>query len=318
MFKIQDDPRVTRVGRRLRRYFIDELPQLLNVLKGEMSIVGPRPLILDEDKHVAEWARRRLDVKPGMTGLWQVTGRVAIPFEEIPHFPVSTVSARRGELVLGRLGGRAVAVLSVCVHAYEGYDAREVVFPVRVLGRLGIHTLLVANAAGSVDPAHPPGTLMLISDHLNLSGLNPHVGPNDPRFGPRYPEMVEAYERELLQLARRVAAAEGMPIAEGVYAGVLGPGFGTPTEVRMLRLLGASAVGMSTVLEVIAARHIGVRVVGVSYLTNTTDGLPRTEETFGVPLPAMDRFIVLARALVGAIEPPSRGLPIDRIAQRRK
>jgi purine-nucleoside phosphorylase len=196
-----------------------------------------------------------------------------IPYPEIPHFPQSTVAGHSGRLVMGRFSGVSVAVMAGRVHAYEGYSAQDVAFPVRVLGSLGVKTLLVTNAAGAVNTAFRPGELMVITDHLNLTGTNPLVGPEEQALGPRFPDMTEAYAPKLISTCEAAAHRIGLRLRKGVYAGLLGPSYETPAEIRMLRTLGADAVGMSTVLEVIAAGQMGIRVLGISCLTNMAAGI---------------------------------------------
>ena len=203
----------------------------------------------------------------------QVTDAIRIPYAHLPHLAASTVPGHAGELVAGRWRGQDVLVLAGRVHRYEGHALDQVVMPVRMLAALGVHTLLVSNAAGSVHTRLQPGDLMLISDHINFQGQNPLIGPNDERLGPRFPDMTEAYDAELRAVARAIAARQGLHLPEGVYAAVLGPSYETPAEVRMLAAMGADAVGMSTVAEVIAARHMGVRVLGLSCITNLGAGL---------------------------------------------
>ena len=197
---------------------------------------------------------------------------VVVPFSVIPHFPASTVAGHGGALVVGRSGGVPVAVMKGRVHHYEGYTLGEVVFPVRVLGRLGVKALVVTNAAGAINTLFSPGELMILEDHLNLLG-NPLVGPNDDAIGPRFPDMSEAYDRRLCALAEEACRAVGIGHHRGVYVAMTGPSYETPAEIRMARVLGADAVGMSTVPEVIAARHMGLRVVGLSCLTNLAAGV---------------------------------------------
>lgn len=196
-----------------------------------------------------------------------------LEYRDLPGFHSSTVVGHAGRLCLGRLGGAAVAVMQGRIHLYEGHPERDVVFPVRVLCRLGIDALVVTNAAGGIDRAFSAGDLMLITDQLNLTGRNPLLGENEEALGPRFPDMSAAYDPALRDHAHAVAAAEGFALREGVYAGLLGPTYETPAEVRMLRGLGAAAVGMSTVLEVIAARHMGTRVLGLSVISNLAAGL---------------------------------------------
>ena len=197
---------------------------------------------------------------------------VAVPFGEIPHFPASTVVGHSGALVVGRSRGVPVAVMKGRVHFYEGYRLDEVVFPVRVLGRLGVKTLVLTNAAGAINPAFAPGDLMVIEDHLNLLG-NPLLGPNEEALGPRFPDMSEAYDRGLRDVAEAACRGAGVRCHRGVYVALTGPSYETPAEIRMFRTMGADAVGMSTVPEVIAARHMGMRVVGLSCLTNMAAGV---------------------------------------------
>ena len=197
---------------------------------------------------------------------------VAVPFAEIPHFPASTVAGHGGALVVGRCRGVPVAVMKGRVHFYEGYTLEQVVFPVRVLGRLGVRTLVVTNAAGAINPAFAPGDLMVIEDHLNLLG-NPLLGPNEDALGPRFPDMSVAYDRALRDVAESAVRASGLTCHRGVYVSLTGPSYETPAEIRMFRTLGADAVGMSTVPEVIAARHMGMRVTGLSCLTNMAAGV---------------------------------------------
>ncbi len=196
-----------------------------------------------------------------------------VPYAEIPGFPASTVAGHGGRLAFGRLRGRQVVAMQGRVHGYEGYRPDEVVLPVRAMLALGPSVLVVTNAAGGLNPSFRPGTLMLIRDHLNLTGASPLTGPNDPEVGPRFPDMSTAYDRKLGSIAEAAGKAAGVALTEGVYAGVSGPAYETPAEVRMLRMLGADAVGMSTVHEVIAAVHAGARVLGISCITNLAAGL---------------------------------------------
>ncbi len=198
---------------------------------------------------------------------------VEIPYAEVPGMGLSSVVGHRGRFVAGELEGKAVIAMQGRLHPYEGHSLESVVLGVRAMLRLGAPILLVTNAAGGLDPTFAAGTLMLIEDHLNLSGRNCLVGPNDETLGPRFPDMTQAYDLGLRTLALKVAAGLGLPLARGVYAGVSGPSYETPAEVRMLSQLGGHAVGMSTVQEVIAARHMGARVLGISCITNLAAGL---------------------------------------------
>ncbi len=204
---------------------------------------------------------------------------VAVPYPDIPHFPVSTVVGHAGRLVAGTVAGVPCIAMQGRVHCYEGHGAARVAFPARVLISLGARTLIVTNAAGGVNADFEPGQLMLIADHLNLLGDNPLCGDNDERLGPRFPDMTTAYDPALRALARRAAGRLGIALAEGVYAALPGPTYETPAEVRMLRLLGADATGMSTVPEVIVANHMGARVLGISCITNKAAGLGPTPLT---------------------------------------
>ncbi len=200
-----------------------------------------------------------------------VEDAVSIPYQDLPHWPASTVQGHSGRLVVGRLEGQNVLVQQGRAHFYEGYSMSQATLPVRVMQRLGVEILIVTNAAGAVNPAFEPGRLMLIVDHLNLigmGGLNPLRGPNLNEFGPRFPDMSRAYDRQLSDLARQAASAQGVTLYEGVYAALAGPSFETPADLRFLRSAGVDAVGMSTVPEVTVARHGGTRVLGISGISN--------------------------------------------------
>jgi purine-nucleoside phosphorylase len=216
----------------------------------------------------------------------QVDSPVSIPYADIPHWPISTVAGHSGKLILGHIAQVPVAVMQGRVHAYEGYTLPEVTFPTRVLGLLGCKTLIVTNAAGGIRPTIPQGSLVAISDHINLTGSNAAAGPNDPRFaqtdasgqpipaaGERFFDMSTAYTPRLRALTAAEAAKQSIPLSEGVYLGVLGPSFETPAEIRAFRTLGADLVGMSTVHEVIVARHMGLEVLGLSLVTNMAAGV---------------------------------------------
>jgi purine-nucleoside phosphorylase len=203
----------------------------------------------------------------------RLTRPVAIPYAEIPHFPRPTIEGHAGRLVVGSFAGTPLAVMQGRVHAYEGYTPAQVIFPVRVLARLGITTLIVTNAAGGIRTDLASGQLVLISDHINFTGTHPLTGPNDRRLGERFFDLSDAYSDRLRQLAHRAAAAQGVTLPEGVYLGLGGPSFETPAEIRAFRILGADLVGMSTVHEVIAARHLGMEVLGFSSVTNMAAGV---------------------------------------------
>lgn len=198
---------------------------------------------------------------------------VTVDYSDIPHFPVSTVEGHAGELLLGKIGGRPVLLMKGRFHMYEGYQGETVTFPIRVMKKLGITGLLVTNAAGGVNTSYEPGDLMLISDHLNMTGTNPLIGPNHKELGVRFPDMSEGYSKRLRTIAKDIAATQGLKLQEGVYAGLLGPSYETPAEIRMLRVLGADAVGMSTVSEVVIARHSGIEVLGISCISNMAAGI---------------------------------------------
>jgi purine-nucleoside phosphorylase len=198
---------------------------------------------------------------------------VRIPYKDIPHFPVSTAIGHSGTLVIGHSGGVSVAVMAGRVHFYEGYKMSEVVFPARVLGRLGIDTLVLTNAAGAVNMSFKPGDLMIIEDHINLMGTNPMIGPNEDELGLRFFDMTVAYDAALRKIAAAACVKARIRARRGVYVGLTGPSYETPAEIRMLRKIGGDAVGMSTVPEVIAARQMGVRILGISCMTNMAAGI---------------------------------------------
>ena len=194
--------------------------------------------------------------------------KAEIPYNKIPHFPVSTVKGHEGKLLFGELSGKKIAIMKGRFHYYEGYTLKEVVYPLRVLFKMGMKTLIVTNAAGGTNPYFEAGDIMLILDHINLLPDNPLRGKNEEEFGPRFPSMAKAYTPELIQLARKSAEETGIHLKEGVYVALQGPSLETPAEYNFVRLIGGDAVGMSTVPEVIAANHMGVKVVGFSIITN--------------------------------------------------
>ncbi len=203
----------------------------------------------------------------------RLEGQQVIPFSAIPHFPVSTVSGHDGAFVFGSFGGRPVVALRGRIHYYEGYTQQEVTMPIRVMAKLGVKTLVLTNAAGGVNLDFSAGCLMLISDHINYSGMNPLIGPNLDEFGPRFPDMSDVYTKSLREKLKPLAAQAGIGLKEGVYMMYSGPSYETPAEIRAFRTLGADAVGMSTVPEAIVARHSGMQVVGVSCITNMAAGV---------------------------------------------
>ncbi|MBM7701652.1 purine-nucleoside phosphorylase [Metabacillus iocasae] len=203
----------------------------------------------------------------------EIQDAVKIPYNEIPEFPISTVEGHAGQLVLGTIHNVPVVAMQGRFHFYEGYGLDKVTFPVRVMKELGVQTLIVTNAAGGVNESYEPGDLMIISDHINNFGTNPLIGPNDSTLGVRFPDMSEAYCKNLRALAKDVASKLTIHVQEGVYVGNTGPTYETPAEVRMLRTLGGDAVGMSTVPEVIVARHAGMKVLGISCISNMAAGI---------------------------------------------
>lgn len=203
----------------------------------------------------------------------EIEEAVKIKYEEIPDFPVSTVEGHAGQLVIGTLGNIQVVAMQGRFHFYEGYSLDKVTFPVRVMKELGVDTLIVTNAAGGVNESFRPGDLMIISDHINYMGTNPLIGPNDAALGVRFPDMSAAYDKDLRRLAKQTAEEMNISVQEGVYTAVSGPSYETPAEVRFLRTIGSDAVGMSTVPEVIVARHSGLRVLGVSCISNAAAGI---------------------------------------------
>jgi purine-nucleoside phosphorylase len=198
----------------------------------------------------------------------QINAEATIPYEEIPHFPRSTVETHAGNLVIGTLNGMPVAAMEGRFHAYEGYDSKQITFPIRVIKALGAEMLIVSNACGGMNPQYRQGDIMVIEDHINLLGINPLIGINDDRLGPRFPDMCEPYDKELIDLALEVARKENFAAHKGVYVGVLGPNLETRAEYRFLRGIGADVVGMSTVPEVLVAVHCGMKVLGLSIVTD--------------------------------------------------
>jgi purine-nucleoside phosphorylase len=198
---------------------------------------------------------------------------VAVPYAEIPKFPHSTAIGHAGRMVVGNAGSVPVAAMQGRVHLYEGYSSQEVTFPIRVFGRMGIRAVILTNAAGGINLSYSQGALVLIRDHINLQGVNPLVGANDDRFGVRFPDMTHAYSKDYRVLAREKAVRLNIPLHEGVYAGLLGPSYETPAEIEYLRRIGADLVGMSTVAEVMVARHMGIKVLAISCVTNMAAGI---------------------------------------------
>lgn len=221
--------------------------------------------------------RKKTALKPAIgiilgTGLGElvkeIKGKLTIRYDELPNFPVSAVKSHENQLVFGKIGQKNVVAMQGRFHYYEGYSMKDVTFPVRVMKALGIKTLIVSNAAGGMNPNFKAGDLMIISDHINLMGANPLIGPNDDSMGPRFPDMVEPYDSELMEQIEKVALEEKIPVKRGVYVAVAGPNLETRAEYRFLRVIGADAVGMSTVPEVIVAIHARLRVLGISCITD--------------------------------------------------
>ncbi len=228
-------------------------------------------------KESAEYVRNRSDISPqialtlgtGLGGLAdEIKNKVVIPYNEIPNFPGVTVSGHAGNLILGQLATKNVVVMQGRFHYYEGYVLRTITLPVRVFKDLGAEIYIVTNAAGGLRKGLRPGSLMLIEDHINLTGTNPLIGPNDDTLGPRFPDMSKAYDSRLMELAEKVARAQKIPLKKGVYVGVSGPNYETRAELKFLSMIGGDAVGMSTVHEVIVAKHAGLRVLGISCITD--------------------------------------------------
>lgn len=235
----------------------------------------------------------------------EMTEAVRIGYKEIPHFAASTAVGHAGQLVLGNIGAWPVAVMQGRVHLYEGYQVQSVVFPMRVLARMGVRAAILTNAAGGINPDYGQGRLVLIRDHINFQGQNPLVGPEDPRWGARFIDMTEAYSKSYRQIALEAGKRLGIQLAEGVYAAFLGPSYETPAEIRALRTIGADLVGMSTVPEVIVARQMGIKVLAISCVTNmaagTTDTPINHEEVLEVGRKIAGQFKSLLRDVVPVI-----------------
>ncbi|MBU7007705.1 purine-nucleoside phosphorylase [Phosphitispora fastidiosa] len=263
-----------------------------------------------------DFIRRKVSIRPQVgvilgSGLGvlaaEVKNQQRLHYSELPHFPVSTVEGHEGQFIFGELSGKNVALMQGRFHFYEGYAMEQVVFPVRVMQKLGVRVLLVTNASGGINRDFSSGDLMLITDHLNLMGTNPLIGPNYDDIGPRFPDMSEAYDRELIRIAEEVARKNGLACRKGVYAGLTGPSYETPAEIRYLRTIGADAVGMSTVPEVIVANHAGIRVLGISCVTNMAAGvLPQRlshAEVMETANRVRDQFITLVKGVLDEVNP---------------
>jgi purine-nucleoside phosphorylase len=271
----------------------------------------------DEVKEAADAIRARLTEVPQIavvlgSGLGDFANSLGdaltFPYDQLPHWPASNVIGHEGKLVVGRVakaGGRTIAALAGRSHVYEGHDLRTVTFGIRALGLLGVKTLILTNAAGGVNTGFKQGALMVIDDHINLIGGNPLVGANDERFGPRFPDMTEVYSGRLRTIADRAARAMSLALPHGVYVALLGPSYETPAEIRYLRTIGADAVGMSTVPEAIAARHMGIEVLGISCITNMAAGvLPQPlnhDEVMETARRIRGQFIALLEGIIGQL-----------------
>ena len=265
----------------------------------------------DKVQTAVEFLRQRSELRPRIavvlgSGLGafadQIANRRVVPYPEIPHFPRSTVQGHSGNLVLGVVGKVPIAVMQGRVHYYEGYSMQEVTFPTKVMAQFGIKRLILTNAAGGINKRFKPGRLMIIEDHLNLQSTNPLLGPNEDRFGLRFFDMSEAYDREMRKAASAAARKLTLSVHRGIYAAFTGPSYETPAEIRMLRTLGADAVGMSTVPEVIVANHMGVKCLGISCITNMAAGVIKQkvnhEEVMLMGERVKGDFIRLLRAIL--------------------
>jgi purine-nucleoside phosphorylase len=235
----------------------------------------------------------------------ELTSAVKIPYEKIPNFPRSTAIGHAGQLVIGHVGEVPVAAMQGRVHLYEGYLAKDVVYPMRVLGRMGIRAAILTNAAGGISHDFKQGALVILRDHINLQGTNPLIGPNDERFGPRFPDMTQVYWKPYRKIALAEALQLGIGVHEGVYAALSGPSYETPAEIRYLRAIGADLVGMSTVPEVIVAGHMGIRVLGISCVTNMAAGILdqpiNHQEVLETGERVKSQFVALLRAVIPRI-----------------
>jgi purine-nucleoside phosphorylase len=268
----------------------------------------------DQVQRAAALIRSKSEVTPatavilgsGLGGFASTLDRAAsIPYQDIPDWPVSNVVGHEGRLVIGTIGGRPIAALSGRAHFYEGHSLRQVTFATRVLGVLGVKTLILTNAAGGINTGYAPGDLMVIDDHINLIGSNPLIGPNDERFGVRFPDLTNVYSPRLRRLVDETASAQGVTLRHGVYVACHGPSYETPAEVRYLRTIGADAVGMSTVPEAIVARHMGMEVLGISCITNCAAGvLPQPlnhDEVLETAARVRGTFIALLKGVIAGI-----------------
>ena len=274
----------------------------------------PKMSYYDQVREAADAVRSRVPEVPAVaivlgSGLGEfadsLADSVTMPYAELPHWPASRVVGHAGKLVVGKTRGRTIAALAGRCHLYEGHDAKRVAFAVRALGLLGVKTLILTNAAGGVNTGFAQGALMVIDDHLNLTGQNPLVGENDERFGARFPDMTEVYSSRLREMADRAGAAIGLQLPHGIYAALMGPSYETPAEIRYLRTIGADAVGMSTVPEAIVARQMKIDVLGVSCITNMAAGvLPQPldhAEVMATAARVRGQFIALLEGIIGQL-----------------
>lgn len=270
--------------------------------------------MLEKIKETSDFIQNQTKLSPEVgiilgTGLGGLVNEIEIlhkiKYSEIPNFPVSTVDGHKGELIFGILGGKTVLAMQGRFHFYEGYSMNEVTFPVRVMNDIGIKTLFVSNASGGLNPNFRVGDIMMITDHINMFGNSPLVGPNLDKLGPRFPDMIDAYDLDLRNSAKNVASDNQIDLKQGIYVGVTGPTFETPAEYKMFRLLGGDAIGMSTVPEVIVARHMGMRVFGISVITDS--GIPGEivgvthEEVQEVAKKAEPKLSLIVRELLASL-----------------
>jgi purine-nucleoside phosphorylase len=267
-----------------------------------------------EIESAADFLASKLAIPPqiGMitgTGLASLTEKIdvdlRIPYEEIPHFPRSTIEGHQGILVCGKLASKPVMAMEGRFHVYEGYSPTEITFPIRVMSKLGINTLLISSAAGGLNPQFEPADIMIVTDHINLTGRNPLVGPNLNAFGPRFPDMSQVYDRDLIRLAREKATEAEIPLKEGIYVGIVGPSLETPAETRFLRMIGADAVGMSTVPEVIVGVHCGLKIMVIVAITNVNipEAMIKTsiQEVIATAEKAGPKLSLLWEKIIGAL-----------------
>lgn len=270
--------------------------------------------MLHQIKETAEYLKKRTGAAPQVgiilgTGLGGLVNEIeiahSVPYEEIPHFPLSTVEGHSGRLIFGKLGGREVLAMQGRFHYYEGYDMKQVTFPVRVMKALGINDLVVSNASGGVNPNYEIGDLMILNDHINLFPTNPLIGANYPELGPRFPDMSDVYDKDLISKAKSIAQKHGFRVQEGVYAGLSGPCLETPAEYSYVRIIGGDTVGMSTVPEVIVGRHAGMRCFAISIITDL--GVPGRivkvthQDVIDVAAKAEPKMTVIMKELVAGM-----------------